>query len=163
MAKHESLNALAKAVGRSVSSLNRYKAAGAPIDGPPYNDGALKRWIAKYDKSKDNTGNKSDAPLKNDRLNAAKTRRAEIEAQQRELAFQEQVGQLIRLDDAIAIAKRNAELIRRQLEALPRTLAERLAPAMTPADVQDIIDREIDTVLQVVAGAKDGKAYQRKK
>jgi phage terminase Nu1 subunit (DNA packaging protein) len=140
---------LARMLGVTNATIRDWEASGLPIlkKGSPgvpseYDSVACVRWWA------ENISGKTQTPVD---LADAEKREAIARAELRELELMVKKGQFVMADDVERTYTRAFANIKTKLQAMPTKLAPRLVGFANPAEIQDVIAKEVRGVLTSLA------------
>ena len=144
---------LATITGLAPATLDKAFAAGAPViakgnrkQGWQINTAAFIAWYLRW-KVDTVAGN----PGKMD-FEAAKTRKAVADAERVEMENERKRGNTITIDEAVAVYREEASIIRSQLMAIPGRVATMGHAATNKLELELLVRDEIDIALQNISG-----------
>lgn len=150
---------LSQMTGLAFVTIDRYIAAGAPVEGKgsrkqgwQINTAKFFGWFWRH-KVEEATGDPEAGTF-----DTAKRREKEAQAKLKELEYKRKTGQLIPIDRAVEIYQEDAGQQRSRLLAIPATLAQELAVEDDPAEVEAKITDALNDALGDISGDK-GENY----
>lgn len=90
-------------------------------------------------------------------FDVAKAAKTQAEAQLKQMQLARLEGQTITIDEAVALYREEASIVRSQLLAIPGRLAQALVTETDPSVIESIIADEVNVALQNITGDTHGK------